>query len=117
MFNIPIQKTARHLKQNYELYQLALHHPKTPRLARILLKTALNYVHLMYDLIPDFIPILGRLDDALIVPGIIWLALQMIPNEVLEDARMRLMAKKKVRQSKKPRILRAKTKPKAKSKK
>jgi uncharacterized membrane protein YkvA (DUF1232 family) len=43
------------------------------------------------DLIPDFIPVLGYLDDALFLPLGIWLALKMIPKVVMEDSRQKAM--------------------------
>jgi len=44
-------------------------------------------VLLPFDLIPDFIPVLGQLDDILIVPGLIYLALKMIPKDIITECR------------------------------
>jgi uncharacterized membrane protein YkvA (DUF1232 family) len=44
------------------------------------------------DLIPDFIPVLGYLDDVLLLPGMIWLAVRLLPPAVLEDSRLRAEA-------------------------
>ncbi len=56
-------------------------------MARILLGVAIAYFLSPIDLIPDFIPGVGHLDDILIVPGLIWLAFRLIPDEVIEVCR------------------------------
>ena len=80
----------RDLKRNLEVYQLALKDSRTPRAAKILLSCAVAYALFPFDLIPDFIPILGHLDDAVVVPFIIRVALKLIPDEVLDECRMKL---------------------------
>jgi uncharacterized membrane protein YkvA (DUF1232 family) len=73
------------------VYKLVLRHARTPRMAKFLLWLAIGYVLLPFDLIPDFIPVLGQLDDALIVPGLVYLALRMIPKEVITECRQQIM--------------------------
>lgn len=65
-------------------------HPKTPLFAKILLGVAIGYLLLPFDLIPDFIPVIGQLDDAIIVPGLIYLALKMTPDAVIRECREKL---------------------------
>ena len=75
------------IKREIKFYQLVLADPRTPRLAKMLLGLALGYLLLPFDLIPDFIPVLGYLDDLILVPLGITLALKMIPKTVWDECR------------------------------
>lgn len=61
-------------------------------MAKIMLALAIGYLLLPFDLIPDFIPIFGHLDDAVIVPALVFVAVKMIPQEVLYEARLKANA-------------------------
>ena len=77
------------LKRNIALYKAIYADPRTPRLARWLLWLALAYTLSPIDLIPDFIPFIGHLDDVIIVPLLILLALKLVPPEVYDEHRER----------------------------
>lgn len=66
---------------------IAARDPRTPWPARILAAVVVAYALSPIDLIPDFIPVLGYLDDLFLVPLGIWLVLRLIPGEVMADAR------------------------------
>jgi len=66
-----------------------LKHPTMPFWAKAVCFVAVAYALSPIDLIPDFIPVLGYLDDLIIVPALVWLALKLIPNDVLFQARER----------------------------
>lgn len=75
------------LRQEIAFYQRVLKHPHTPRLSRWLLGLALAYLLSPIDLVPDWIPLLGQIDDLLIVPLLIYLALRLIPPAVITACR------------------------------
>lgn len=79
---------ARDLKhQTYVLY-LAYRSPDTPWYAKVFGALVVAYAFSPVDLVPDFIPILGYLDDLILVPLGIAFALKMIPDAVLAEARL-----------------------------
>jgi len=82
-----LSQFSEKVKQELQVYRTVMADERTPRVARILMGAAIGYLLLPFDLIPDAIPVLGQLDDLLIVPGLFWLALRLIPPEVLEQAR------------------------------
>ncbi len=82
-----LQAIARQFKRELAVYRLVLADERTPRVAKLLLGAAVGYLLLPFDLIPDVIPVVGQLDDLLIVPGLVVLALRLIPAGVVEDCR------------------------------
>ena len=78
---------ARQLKQEIYVVAIAARDPRTPWYVKALIFFVVAHTFSPIDLIPDFIPVLGYLDDLLITPGGLWLALRLIPPEVMADAR------------------------------
>jgi uncharacterized membrane protein YkvA (DUF1232 family) len=71
------------------VYQLVLKDARVPRPAKWLIGLAVAYAVSPIDVIPDFIPVIGHLDDLLIVPSLIFFAMKMVPVEVLQDCRQK----------------------------
>ena len=71
---------------------LALHHPRTPWYAKVIALVVVAYAFSPIDLIPDFSPVLGYLDDALLLPVGFWLARRLIPAEILAESRAQAQA-------------------------
>ena len=80
-------KWAKELKQQTLVVYFAARDPRTPWLVRVFALFIAAYALSPIDLIPDFIPILGYLDDLLIVPLGLMLVLRRVPHEVMLDAR------------------------------
>ena len=78
---------ARTLKRDVHAIYLAAHSPRMPWHAKIIAIAVAAYALSPVDLIPDFIPVLGYVDDLIIVPLGIWLVLSLIPEEVMAEYR------------------------------
>lgn len=83
---------ARELQKQVHVVYLAAQDPRTPWYAKLLAVLVAGYALSPIDLIPDFIPVLGYLDDLLLIPLGITLVLRMIPQEVLAEARFKAEA-------------------------
>ena len=80
-----LSELGRALKTRVAYYRAIYRDPRTPLPARALLWLAVAYALLPFDLIPDFIPVVGHLDDLVIIPALVLLALRLVPNEVKEE--------------------------------
>ncbi len=84
-----LKECARRLRaETYALYLVA-RDPRTPWYAKLLAAAVVGYAFSPIDLIPDFIPVLGYLDDLILVPAGIWLAVRLVPAEIMEESRTR----------------------------
>ena len=87
-----LKQRARHLKaETYSLY-LAARDPRTPWYTKLLVAGIVAYAISPIDLIPDFIPLLGYLDDLVLIPLGIVLALKLIPPQVMAECRAQAQA-------------------------
>ena len=82
-----IKSAAERVRNETHALYLAGRDPRTPWPAKVVIALVLAYALSPIDLIPDFIPVLGYLDDLLLLPLGIYLALKLIPAAVLADAR------------------------------
>ncbi len=84
-----LKEIARRLKREIVALWLAARDRSTPWAAKIAAGCVAAYALSPIDLIPDFIPVLGLLDDLIIVPAGIWLALRLVPPELMDVFRAR----------------------------
>ncbi|HYN53856.1 MAG TPA: YkvA family protein [Methylotenera sp.] len=82
-----LKSLSKHLKQEFAVYRLVLKHPETPWVAKLFLGLAIGYLLLPFDLIPDFIPVLGQLDEVVIIPALVYIALLFIPKHIIQHCR------------------------------
>ncbi|MCS7061085.1 MAG: DUF1232 domain-containing protein [Anaerolineae bacterium] len=79
-------QAARLKTETYALY-LAYRDPRTPWFARVVAALVVAYAFSPIDLIPDVIPVLGYMDDLIVIPLGVTFALRLIPDSVLRDSR------------------------------
>ncbi|NLL91147.1 MAG: DUF1232 domain-containing protein [Ruminococcaceae bacterium] len=82
-----LKERAKKLKTDIPALFLALKDKDTPCLAKVLAGITVAYALSPIDLIPDFIPVLGYLDDIILLPMLVALTVKLIPNQVLEKSR------------------------------
>ncbi len=83
-----LKQIAARLKAEFVFYQRLQKHPQTPLLAKALLWLAIGYLLMPFDLIPDFIPIIGQLDEVVIIPLLLYGALKLTPSAIVAECRM-----------------------------
>lgn len=82
-----LKRRARALKKEVYALYFAYRDPRVPWYARLFAAVVVGYAFSPIDLVPDFIPVLGYLDDLVLIPLGITLALKMIPPSVMQESR------------------------------
>lgn len=82
-----LKRWARRIKRDVHALYFASRDPRVPWYAKALAALVAGYALSPIDLIPDFIPVLGYLDDVILVPAGIWLVVRLIPADIMEEHR------------------------------
>jgi uncharacterized membrane protein YkvA (DUF1232 family) len=90
-----LKAAAKRLKQHLMVIYLAYRDPRVPLFAKIIAVCVVAYAFSPVDLIPDFIPILGYLDDLIIVPLGVYMTLRLFPSMVIEEYRAKADERRK----------------------
>jgi uncharacterized membrane protein YkvA (DUF1232 family) len=85
--NTTIRNWARSIKRDAVMLWFARRHPDVTLLPKVLCVLTVLYALSPIDLVPDFIPVLGYVDDVLLLPALIWLAVRLLPPQVVVDCR------------------------------
>jgi uncharacterized membrane protein YkvA (DUF1232 family) len=86
----PLRIWAANIKRDAITLWFAYRHPLTQWYLRLLCLLIVGYAFSPIDLIPDFIPVLGYVDDVLLLPVLIRLAVRLLPAQVLQDSRQKV---------------------------
>ena len=84
-----IKRWTHRVKRDAVALWFACRDPRTPWAVKALCVFVVAYALSPIDLIPDFIPVLGYVDDVLLLPALIWLAVRLLPASVTADSRLR----------------------------
>ena len=76
-------------RREIAVYRSVMADPRCPRASRWMLSLAVIYALSPVDLIPDFIPVLGYVDDLLVLPLLLWLAMRLMPEDLIQEYRLR----------------------------
>ncbi len=93
-----LKQIVRKLKQEIVPLYYALFDKRTPIIAKIFAGLTVGYLLSPIDLIPDFIPVLGLLDDLIIVPLLIKFTINLIPTHIIEDIKNKINRQQKLPQ-------------------
>lgn len=78
-----IKRWAKKMKYYIATLYIAYKHKLTPWYAKVIAIITVGYALSPVDLIPDFIPVIGFIDDAILLPALIWLSLKLIPPDII----------------------------------
>jgi uncharacterized membrane protein YkvA (DUF1232 family) len=95
-----VRDWARRLKRDGVMLWFACRDPRTPVWLKALAFGVVAYALSPIDLVPDFIPVLGYLDDVILLPALIWLIVRWLPDDVARDCRQQAVAWMAARQAK-----------------
>ena len=85
-----LKKIAGQLKAEFTFYKRLQQHPQTPKFAKFFLWLAIGYLLMPFDLIPDFLPVIGQLDELVIIPLLLYFALKLTPPDIIAACRSEL---------------------------
>ena len=83
-----LKAIAAQLKAEFDFYKRLQKHPQTPKLAKALLWLAIGYLLMPFDLIPDFLPVIGQLDELIIIPILLYWALKLTPPDIIAACKL-----------------------------
>jgi uncharacterized membrane protein YkvA (DUF1232 family) len=83
-----LSQIAAKLKAEFAFYKRLQQHPQTPKSAKFFLWLAIGYLLLPFDLIPDFLPVIGQLDEVVIIPLLLYCALKLTPVDIIAACRL-----------------------------
>jgi uncharacterized membrane protein YkvA (DUF1232 family) len=89
---LDLRATARRIKRDGVTLWFACRDARTPWWIKALAGLVVAYALSPIDLVPDFIPVLGYLDDVILLPGLIWLVVRLMPSDVRDDCRQQAEA-------------------------
>jgi uncharacterized membrane protein YkvA (DUF1232 family) len=81
------RQIVKSFKREITVYRGVLRDERTPPRAKLFLSLAIGYMCMPFDLIPDFVPVIGHLDDAIIVPALVIMALRSLPADLIWEHR------------------------------
>jgi uncharacterized membrane protein YkvA (DUF1232 family) len=88
-----LKEIKNNAKKYIELCELLYTDSRTPKTTKILLWIAIGYALSPIDLIPDFIPVIGYLDDIVIVPVLLYIAIKSVPKDVYIENYVKILNK------------------------
>jgi uncharacterized membrane protein YkvA (DUF1232 family) len=83
-----LKAIAAQLKAEFDFYKRLQQHPQTPKLAKFFLWLAIGYLLMPFDLIPDFLPVIGQLDELVIIPILLYWALKLTPPAIIAACKL-----------------------------
>lgn len=84
------------IKKEIDVLKYVARHPRLPLRCKLFAGFLVAYALSPIDLIPDFIPVLGQLDDLVILPIGLWILYKMVPADIMEEARSKVAPQEKV---------------------